>query len=73
MIKIQKVSVTVAETGQYVESFTLSASIESDSREFLERVSQAIHRELANPQGVEAKVEGTAWKPENFRTLEREG
>lgn len=30
--------------------FTLSASVSSDDRGFLERVAAAVHRELAHPQ-----------------------
>lgn len=62
MIRIENVTQNISSSneGSYGKSdagpvlFTLTMSIRSDSREFLERVSQAVHRELANPEPTEA-------------------
>lgn len=64
MIRIENVTTSIV-TGQGgynkkegdPELFVLSASITSDSREFLERVNQAIHLELAYPSAAEPKPE----------------
>jgi hypothetical protein len=65
-MQINNVSVTITKADDnYGRSktddtplFQLSASITSDSREFLERVAQAIHKELANPE-PSAKIGST--------------
>jgi hypothetical protein len=52
MIEIYNASVQITTANVYEEkeeTYRLNAVIESDSREFLERVSQAIHLELSRP------------------------
>lgn len=57
MIKISNVNVTINAVSDYNKSggetpqnLNLTVSVQSDSREFLERIAQAVHRELATPE-----------------------
>lgn len=49
-IQIQGSNYTKSSEGAPAAMFILSASVTSNSRAFLERVAQAIHLELANPE-----------------------
>lgn len=69
MIKIENVNVSITSeadrsykaTGAELtpERFILNASVKSDSREFLERVAQAVHQQLANPESGDAHLRVT--------------
>jgi hypothetical protein len=63
MITVENVSINVTResgyTGRHTEEdaseplFSLSVSVKSNSREFLERVAQAVHSKLAAPAAQE--------------------
>lgn len=70
MIKISNVSVTINDSTQQYSSrnqdetripepsFTLNVTVSSNTREFLELVAQAVHKELANPGNHMVREQG---------------